>query len=374
MPEASSPVLAVVTPRLGAASETFIRRHITEVAPGQTVVVARDTKEDWTLDVPVLHLNRYPNLLGKPARRLGLPWLDVRSCRMAAFLRQQEASAVLMEWLNFAAEWIPAVRGLGTRCFAHAHGYDVTSKTLRRPGTRRLYRRLREMEGIITVSEVTRQRLIDLVGLDPSRLHVIPCGVDIPVPCPRHETSDRVACLAVGRLVQKKGPLDALRAFHRAYRRFPRLTLEWIGDGPLRKEAEAFIREHRLEGVVVFQGRRPHAFILERLRQADLFLLPSCTSPSGDEEGLPVSILEAMAHGLPVLSTRHAGIPEAVLDGLTGTLVEERDWKTLGEALLRLAADGDRRHQMGQEGYTRAAACFSAAEEIRRLRALIFKG
>jgi len=371
MREASGPVLAVLTPRLGAASETFVRRHITGIAPGRTVVVARDTLDGWTVDGPVLHMRDYPNLLGKPARRLGLAWLDVRSRRAAAFLEQHGVSVLMAEWLDFAAEWIPGVRGRGVRCFAHAHGYDVTSQKLKRPGTLRLYRRLHEMDGIVAVSEVTRQRLIEAVGLGPDRVHVIPCGVDVPAACPRTEPADRVRCLSVGRLVAKKAPLDTLRAFHLAHRELPSLTLELVGDGPVRAECEAFIREHRLQDSVTLHGARPHAFSLACLQRAHLFLLPSRTSSSGDQEGLPVSILEAMAYGLPVLSTRHGGIPEAVLHGQTGVLVDEGDWRALGDALLSLAADADLRVRLGKAGHARAATHFSAAQEIRLLRALM---
>jgi glycosyltransferase involved in cell wall biosynthesis len=96
------------------------------------------------------------------------------------------------------------------------------------------------------------------------------------------------------------------------------------------------------------------------LSEADIFLQHSMTDPqTGDEEGLPVAILEAMAHGLPVVSTRHAGIPEAILDGVTGYLVNEGESALMAECLVTLARDVDLRQRMGEQGWLRAKELFS---------------
>ena len=98
-----------------------------------------------------------------------------------------------------------------------------------------------------------------------------------------------------------------------------------IGDGELWEEAKQYVQEHGLEKSVLFRGQQSPEAILSALQQADVFIQHSVITPSGDSEGTPNSILEASACALPIVSTRHAGIPEAVVDGETGILVNEHD-------------------------------------------------
>ena len=123
---------------------------------------------------------------------------------------------------------------------------------------------------------------------------------------------------------------------------------------------------------IVFHGSKSQDFVKERVRAADIFALHSVTAPNGDEEGLPVAILEAMAQGLPILSTNHAGIPEAVTDGVHGYLVNERDTETMFERMLELAQNPDLRLRMGTAARERAASSFSSTSEIERLRSVLF--
>jgi len=365
-------ILAILAPRLGMVSETFVRRHINDILPGRTVVAARQVVEGgWSVPTPVLNLRAQPQGIGALVRPLGLWRLDRRGQALRAFLREYGVTAVMGEWLNFTASWYPVLRDLGLRFYAHAHGYDISAAALASRTNRVLYQNLHAMDGIITVSHLARERLVQTCGLDPAKIHVVPCGVDIPPPIDRGRPDGPVLCLQVGRLTEKKSPLNSLRAFDHAYRECPELRLEFIGDGSQREACEHYCREHGLQQVVTFYGSRPPSFVQERLREADIFLLHSLRACDGDEEGLPVAILEAMAHGLPVVSTRHAGIPEAVTDGVTGCLVDEGDWEGMGRRLLALARDPALRLALGTEGRTRAAAGFSADHEIRQLRALL---
>lgn len=365
-------ILAILAPRLGMVSETFVRRHIIDIFPGRTVVAARQVVDGgWSVPAPVLNLRAQRQGIGALVRPFGLWQLDRRGQALRVFLREHEVTVVMGEWLNFTTSWYPVLRDLGLRFYAHAHGYDISAAALTSRTNRVLYHNLHAMDGIITVSHLARERLIRTCGLDPAKIHVVPCGVDIPPMIDRSQRDGPVVCLQVGRLTEKKSPLNTLRAFHRAYRECPELRLEFIGDGSQRETSERFCAEHGLRQVVTFHGSRPPSFVQERLRAADIFLLHSLRARDGDEEGLPVAILEAMAHGLPVISTRHGGIPEAVLDDITGCLVDEGDWEAMGRQLLELARDPARRLALGREGYARTAAGFSADHEIRQLRALL---
>jgi glycosyltransferase involved in cell wall biosynthesis len=228
------------------------------------------------------------------------------------------------------------------------------------------------MDGIVVVSQKIKQRLVERTGVAPDLIHVVPCCAEIPSRPVEHPRSDVIRCLCIGRLVEKKGPLYTLTAFRQAYANCRNLRLEFIGDGPLLPDCQSYCMEHNLQQVVTFYGAQPSSFVAQRLAQADIFLQHSLRARNGDEEGLPVAILEAMAYGLPVISTRHAGIPEAVQDGSTGYLTDEGDWQAMGWHIVHLATEPGLRETLGRAGYARAAERFSLAGEVRRLRGLLF--
>lgn len=175
-----------------------------------------------------------------------------------------------------------------------------------------------------------------------------------------------VRLLTVARLTEKKGVEYALRALALLGDEFPAVRYDVVGDGPLLPELQALAAALGLAGRVRFLGARTGDGVREALRAADLFVLPSVTAADGDQEGTPTVLLEAAFCELPVLSTRHAGIPELVRDGESGYLVPERDAEALAGRLRdllrdllrapeRWAAMGDagRRHVEG--GHTTAA-------------------
>src|SRR5438874_104244 len=177
--------LAILAPRWGAVSETFIRRHVTSICPGKTIAMARYIIEpDWCPRVPLLPISRGAFSIGKLGRSMGMWRLDAGSWTLRRFLEEHKPAAVMGEWLNFAADWFQSVRNMGFRFFAHAHGYDVTQKAIQRRRNRILYRRLAAMDGVITMSRITKQRLIETLKLSPDRIHVVPYGVEMPATLP----------------------------------------------------------------------------------------------------------------------------------------------------------------------------------------------
>ena len=365
--------LGILTPGYGRLSETFIRSHAESILPGRTVVVTRKVYDpDLIPSTPLLDFGGKRSARELLSRTLGDARLDPRSRLVRGFLEKHGVTAVMGEWLSHSSLWFPVVRPMGIRFFAHAHGYDVTEKELARWSTRRLYRRLLEADGVFTVSQITKERLTAAIGLDPALVHVVPCCVDIPDTLPERGASEQVLCLHVGRIVEKKGPMLTLKAFQIAHREHPNLRLEMIGRGPLLETCREYCREHGLSDVVTLHGGIGHDFVKERLRAADIFVLHSMRDSNGNEEGLPVSLLEGMANGLPVVSTIHAGIPEAVTDGETGYLVREGDIEAMAGRISQLAGNADLRRSMGQAGRARAAERFSVEWEMRRLRELMF--
>jgi glycosyltransferase involved in cell wall biosynthesis len=166
------------------------------------------------------------------------------------------------------------------------------------------------------------------------------------------------------RLIAKKGLRTSLRAFARFRERWPSAKFVLAGDGPMRAEVEKMAAEMELGGAVELRGFLDQAGLAKLYAESHVFLHPSEMTEDKNQEGVPNSMLEAMATGLPVAATLHGGIPEAVTDGTTGFLVEERDDEALAGALLRLAADGALWSRMG------AAAAQSVREEFSQTRAI----
>ena len=159
-----------------------------------------------------------------------------------------------------------------------------------------------------------------------------------------------------------------LDAFRRGAKACPNIQFDYVGSGTLLPAAEQFILAFNLRDRVTLHRSQPSGMVQSLLKKADIFLQHSMTDPeTGDEEGLPVSMLEAMANSLPVVSTRHAGIPEAVLDGCTGYLVEEGDSAGMADRLIALSHDPDLRRRMGETGWRRAKEHFSWEKERMEL-------
>ncbi len=166
------------------------------------------------------------------------------------------------------------------------------------------------------------------------------------------------------RWIAKKGIRTSLRAFARFRERFPAAKFILAGDGPLRGEIERMVAELELGSSVELRGFLDQAGLAQLYAASHIFLHPSEMTEDLNQEGVPNSMLEAMATGLPVAATLHGGIPEAVSDGATGFLVDERDDEALASALLRLAGDPAMWARMG------AAAALSVQEEFSQARAI----
>jgi len=371
--------LAIFAPQIGAFTETFIRKHMEELLPGGTVVVTHNTDGfyagNWSVTCPVLALDKIK--WGGPEhgtilflmRKLRL--ISARSALnhvISNFLKKHNVKVIMCEYLDYCTQWIGLAKKLNIDFFAHAHGYDI-SERLRDEYWRKKYIKLNSIKGIITVNKLAKEKLIEL-GIDKNIIHIIPCCVDVPKLSNIKSNSEHIKCLSVG-MTYKKGTIQTLESFRLALQKIPNLYLDYIGDGQLFTEAEKYIASHNLDSNIKLHGNRPNEIVHKFMEEADLFIQHSITDRNGSEEGLPVAILEAMSHSLPVVATEHAGIPEAVIDGETGFLVDENDIKTMSEKIVFLARSEQKRIDMGFSAWKRAKDCFSWNSEKEKLTKLM---
>lgn len=255
-----------------------------------------------------------------------------------------------------------------------AHAYDIFMREKGASGGEQLVQRLRLLcehaARIIAVSEFNKNHILRLTNKKyASKVEVVHCGIDPERFCPASRNqSDVVIFLCVGRLVEKKGYEYLLRAFSRANSIAGNLRLRIVGDGLMRSEMEELCRQLQLEDAVSFLGAVASETVQKEMRSADVFVLHSVTAANGDKEGIPVSLMEASATGLPLLSTRHSGISEVVLDGVTGFLTEERDIAGCANSMIALAASSDLRERMGIAGAALVREQFNLGVECEKLR------
>jgi colanic acid/amylovoran biosynthesis glycosyltransferase len=243
---------------------------------------------------------------------------------------------------------LPVCRQAGVPLVAQFHGVDAyhhDELATHREGYQRLFR---EAAALVAVSRDMVEQLVSL-GAPRSRVFYNSCGVDMKLFQPTRPEANPPLFVAAGRFVDKKAPHLTLLAFERVLATCPEARLTMIGEGPLWNATRQLAAALGIDGQVEFPGRQTHSQVAEWLRGARAFVQHSVVTTYGDSEGTPVGILEAGASGLPVVSTRHAGIKEAVLSGKTGFLVDELDITGMANAMKSLALEPALAGQMGAQ-------------------------
>lgn len=251
-----------------------------------------------------------------------------------------------------------------------AHGVDVTTPR-HKAGLRgmRSRARVRATLGraslVVAVSEFIGQKVLEL-GADPEKVVVHHIGIPVPPRTPADLAKDWDVAF-VGRFVEKKGVLDLIGALGRLGPEF-RARCVFIGDGPLAGSADQAAQDAGLDAT--FLGAQPPNVVQATLQAARIFAAPSRTATNGDAEGFGMVFLEAAAAGLPVVSTQHGGIPEAVVDGETGLLSPEGDVDALAENLRRLLSSPDLCARFGGAGRLRVEREFDIVKQTAQLEGI----
>jgi colanic acid/amylovoran biosynthesis glycosyltransferase len=221
------------------------------------------------------------------------------------------------------------------------HGMDIMLRD-EEPGYNDRMRKLLEtLPLVLARSESLAARLVEL-GCEASKIRINRTGVPMDgFPYLAHSPPADGAwrMIQAARFIEKKGLDITLKAFAEFRNKYPNAELILAGEGPLEDYIKEFARRLGIASSVGYPGFLGQQELAAAFRSAHLFLHPSQTTQAGDQEGVPNAMLEAMASGLPVVATRHGGIPEAVCSGRDGVLVPERDSAAFAGALLEIADD-----------------------------------
>lgn len=204
----------------------------------------------------------------------------------------------------------------------------------------------------LPVCDIFRNKLI-VLGVDPNKIRVLHSSINLqnfPYKGSSMPESGKIEILSVARLVPKKGLDDALKAIAEVKKAYPNINYTIIGHGKYKETLVELAKSLEIEDVVTFAGLKSAAEVEQALSSSHLFLLPSKTTESMSEEGIPNALKEAMSVGLPVVSTIHAGIPELIKDGISGYLVPEGEPLMIAEKILHLINHPEIWEQMSHEG------------------------
>jgi glycosyltransferase involved in cell wall biosynthesis len=335
----------------------------------------------WELAAAQLHwLRRRPRALVSawfqalrataPSRKLLVraPAVLLKAALVARRLEGMGVAHLHAHWAThpaLAAWTVRALTGIPYSFTAHAHDLYVDRAMLRE--------KVRDAAFVVTISEFNRRLLEEVCG-DAARgkVHVVRCGVDLHefAPGPRQVPPvPTFACVAS--LQPYKGHAVLLDALGRLRARGVEVRAVLVGEGPLRRELEGRIAREGLGETVELRGALPHEQIPAILAGATAMVLPSVTQADGQMEGIPVALMEAMAAGIPVISTRLSGIPELVRDGEGGLLVPERDPDALALAMERVATDPGLAARLAAGARRIVEGAFDRAQNVARLEALL---
>ena len=380
------PPLAVLVSRFPLVTETFILREINEMErQGQPVRLVPLIRENphvvheaargwveralytpWIIRFPLrtvgLLLRLIAGTLRKPGTLLRTIALFPKSVRLA---RQLEGEGVAHLHAHFAthpttmALIISRLTGIPFSFTVHAHDVQLDRALLRW--------KIREAQFIRSISDYNRRFLEALYEEARGKIEVIHVGVPLPSTMRSLPSERKILCVAAHK--PYKGLPVLIEACRMLRAEGVAFRCDVVGDGPMRAQLEAIN-----DGAVHLLGTREEKEVARLMEEASLFVLPSIVAPDGQMEGIPVALMEALAHGRPAVSTRISGIPELVRDGVNGLLVEPGDARALADAMRALLDDPERAAAMGKRGREVVEREFElarcTAEVLARVRAV----
>jgi glycosyltransferase involved in cell wall biosynthesis len=274
------------------------------------------------------------------------PWQisDAELRALLGILSRSDARLLHIYFGQIAVHLLPLIRAWKHPSIVSFHGADVTVD-MKKPSYREATRQMLDAVKLVLVRSESLRRALTELGCDETKIEIQRTGIPLEEfpfrerSFPSRSRGSEWRLVQAGRLIEKKGLPVTLRAFAVFLDRYPNATLTIAGEGPLLGELQKLARELNIEGRVSFTGFISQEQLRETYYQSHIFLHPSQIGHDGNQEGVPNSMLEAMASGLPVFATEHGGIPEAIENGVSGILVPEDDHEALSRALLSATQD-----------------------------------
>ena len=283
------------------------------------------------------------------------------------YLTENKIEVVLANYGMPASHMAPICKDLGIPLLVIFHGHDATDKKLLKEYKEKYIQLFQYASYTIAVSEEMKKRLI-VAGAIPEKIKLIPYGVDITKFKPIENNENKNTFLAVGRFAEKKAPLSTIRAFNTVLSKFPEAKLVMVGGkSGMYEECFKLVTDLNIQNSVEFTGILNSEEVAQKMASALAFVQHSITASNGDMEGTPLGILEASASALPVISTLHGGIKEAVIHNETGYLVEEKDEDGMASYMIKMLENPARAKEMGINGRNHIAKNHHQETQVRKI-------
>lgn len=365
------PAVAHYTFHFLSPSMTFIYGQVTGLDRYRPVVFANERRN--AEDFPWSPVYTFSDAWWARAHRVLAPLrvsVDrVQALAFAPRFRRERVRLIHAHFAECGVRMLSLHKLLGLPMVVSFYGYDATTYP-RRPGAMHDLNQLFTHVDVVTVLTRDMWGLLEGLGCPSEKLRLLPQGVDLQrFQVVRRESVADLRLLTIANFIEKKGLAYLLAAVGELRREGVDVQCRIIGDGPLRAELESRVAELGVSDVVELPGFASHDALPDHMRWANVYVQPSVTAANGDQEGLPTAIMEAMATGLPAVGSRHAGIPDLIIDGETGFLAEERDVEGLARAIGRLA-DAGLRDRAGEAARAHVVANYDQRKQVERLEDL----
>lgn len=355
--------LAIFSPGKNAYSETFIQAHkklpfnIKFYYDGDLPTKLEDAKSLYKFDI-------YEKIKLRTNPKFNLP-----EYALLKSLKKEKVDCVLAEYGPTGVHSLNVIKSLRLPLIVHFFGYDATLHSTIKQYREKYQDVFDYAKYIVVVSTKMKDDLVEL-GCPLEKIVLSYCGPDNSFfkANPHFNTFQFVS---VGRFVDKKAPYLTLAAFKNVLEKFDKARLLMIGDGILLSTCKNLAKLWKIDKNVDFIGIKNPSEIFEIFKESIAFVQHSITAENGDSEGTPVAVLDAQAAGIPVISTRHAGIADVILDNITGFLVPEYDVDGMTSNMLRLLEEKGLAKKMGDAGRKRVSTNFSIDKNLDELETII---
>lgn len=360
--------IAIVSPGQNIYSETFIQEQ--KIGLKGEVFYYFNGALPTFLENKGKLFSKFDLIVFKLKLKSGFTRFNAKEQAFIRSLKKNKIDVVLAQYGPTAHEIVSVCDKLKLPLITHFHGYDASEHSIISKCNNYkevfLYSKY-----IIAVSLLMKQRLIEL-GCPKEKIVYNPCVPNL-IFLDVKPSFKNSTFIALGRFVNKKAPYYTILAFHKVLNRFPNAKLVIGGQGALYETCINLIRYLKIDNNVSLPGIICREDFLGYLENSLAFVQHSITAISGDQEGTPVAILEASAAGLPVISTKHAGIPDVIIDGKTGFLVEEHDVEMMAEKMMLFLENKNLAEQFGKNGKELVKSNFTLKKHLEVIDDLIEK-
>lgn len=361
------PIVALFSPSPNAVSETFIQAHKDNI-DAEIKFYTKGHVPTQLGDQPLLRFKYQLEyfLKKKTQRDIGL---SLDEFALMKSLQEQKPDVVLCEYGDTAHRSLNVIKRLGIPMLVYFHGYDLSMyRTISDNGE---YADVIGYATKLFVVSTTMEKKIRSFGAKPKQIVYNPYGPNEDYFKINRSQKPKQQFIAAGRLTNKKAPHLTILAFRKVLEKYPKAKLIIAGDGELHQVCRDLIKYYNIEKSVELPGIFNKEQYIKWLKQSAAFVQHSVTAENGDQEGTPVSVLEALASGTPVVSTKHTGINDNIVNDKTGYLVDEFDVDGMASKMILILDDPIKSKKIGTAGREFVKQNLTFERHIKKINQII---